>query len=138
MKPIWIALALVVGMIPAWTKTGETADRSTEPALSRPFAIVMEGWEPYYQPFAPMVAAGRPIRWFNPTPSPHTVRHEGCDTDNRCAFDSGAVPPDGQFTISGLPPGVYPYYCVLHPIMRGRLIVRDPTKIAAADRGVGR
>jgi|GEM_PF-696011 len=98
------------------------------PALATPpqFQIIIESISPYFLPAAATVTTGAPIRWDNPTPSPHTVIHDGCLTEGPCAFDSGAVAPNGHYTVPGLPPGRYPYHCGLHPIMRGVLIVVEP------------
>ena len=95
-----------------------------------PMLITMENWSPYYEPFEAVVQAHRPIKWMNPTPSPHTIRHDGCTSPGPCAFDSGAVPPDGTYMLPGLPPGRYPYHCEIHPIMRGELIVRTDDREA--------
>ncbi len=92
-----------------------------------PFLITMESWSPYYQPFEAVVQPHRSIKWMNPTASPHTIRHDGCTGPGPCAFDSGAVPPDGNYIIPGLPPGRYPYHCEIHPVMRGELIVSEET-----------
>ncbi len=90
-----------------------------------PFLITMESWSPYYQPFEAIVQPNRAIKWTNPTASPHTIRHDGCLGPGPCAFDSGAVPPDGAYLIPGLPPGRYPYHCEIHPVMRGELVVSE-------------
>ena len=66
-----------------------------------------------------------PIRWDNPTPTEHTITHDGCITDGPCAFDSGTMPPNGRYTVPSLPPGRYPYHCRVHPIMRGTLTITD-------------
>ena len=79
----------------------------------------MESWSPYFTPAAATVTAGSAIRWENPTGTHHTITHDGCLGTGACAFDSGSIGPDGVFEISGLPPGLYPYHCTLHPIMRG-------------------
>lgn len=93
---------------------------------SQPVRILMEDGSPYYVPVSATVSSGSPIRWENPTPTHHTVTHNGCiDEQQACLFDSGPVPPGGQFTIPGLPPGRYAYYCRIHPIMRGLLTVID-------------
>ena len=96
-----------------------------------PVEIMFETGAPYYQPQLAVVSAGTPVRWVNPTASPHSVRHDDCLTDGMCAFQSIAVPPDSSFSIAPLPPGRYDYHCELHPIMRGVLIVRDPGAEAA-------
>ncbi|HMS84973.1 MAG TPA: cupredoxin domain-containing protein [Nitrospira sp.] len=97
--------------------------------LSPATQILMENGSPYYVPAAATVVSGTPIRWENPTPTHHTVTHNDCVSDERsCLFDSGTVPPGGQYTISGLAPGRYAYHCGIHPIMRGQLIVtEDPS-----------
>ena len=86
----------------------------------------MEDGSPYYVPVTATVASGNPIRWDNPTPTHHTVTHNGCLVEGLlCLFDSGTVPPGSQFTIPGLPAGRYIYQCRIHPIMRGTLVVTD-------------
>ena len=96
-----------------------------------PVEITFEPIAPYYQPQLAVVSTGTPVRWVNPTASPHSVRHDDCLTDAMCAFQSIAVPPDSVFSIAPLPPGRYSYHCELHPIMRGLLIVIDPGVEAA-------
>ena len=88
-----------------------------------PVVIKMESWAPYYRPFEAEIQLQTTIQWNNPTASTHTVRHDGCAEKGPCLFDSGAVPPNGSYTIQGLAPGRYPYHCELHPIMRGELVV---------------
>jgi plastocyanin len=90
-----------------------------------PVEITFETSAPYYEPQLALVSAGSPVRWVNPTASPHSVRHDDCLTNDTCAFQSIPVPPDSSFSIAPLPPGRYGYHCELHPIMRGVLIVRD-------------
>jgi plastocyanin len=88
--------------------------------------IIMEDGSPYYVPASATVVSGNPISWDNPTPTHHTVTHNGCVEDgNPCLFDSGPVAPGAQFTIPGLPAGRYAYHCRIHPIMRGVLTVTD-------------
>jgi len=88
--------------------------------------IMIEDGSPYFAPVRATVASGSPIRWDNPTPTDHTVTHNGCIEDGSpCFFDSGIIAPGEQFDIQGLPPGRYPYHCRIHPIMRGVLTVTD-------------
>ena len=95
-------------------------------ASTDPIVITFESTSPYYQPPVAVVSAGAPVRWVNTTGSPHSVRHDGCLTEEPCAFQSIMVPPDSSFFIAPLPPGRYGYHCELHPIMRGTLVVVDP------------
>ena len=85
--------------------------------------VSMDYWAPYYRPALAIVPVGVSIRVVNPTSSPHSLTHDGCRVAGSCAFDTGAVPPGQEFTIPSLPPGRYSYYCVLHPIMKGEIIV---------------
>lgn len=87
--------------------------------------IVFETSAPYYHPDVAIVSADIPVRWSNPTASPHSIRHDGCLTDGPCAFRSIAVLPEESFLIAPLPPGRYSYHCELHPIMRGTIIVTE-------------
>lgn len=100
-----------------------------------PAVIVFDTRAPYYEPFMAAVQSGVPVRWLNPTASPHSVRHDGCATEGPCAFQSSAVPPNDSFTIAPLPPGRYSYHCELHPVMRGVLMVLDPQEAGAHPAG---
>jgi plastocyanin len=98
------------------------------PTTAMPIAtqIMIEDGSPYFAPAKAVAISGSPIRWENPTPTDHTVTHNGCVEDGTpCLFDSGVIPPGEQFSIQGLPPGRYPYHCRIHPIMRGVLTVTD-------------
>ncbi len=97
--------------------------------------ILFDTTAPYYEPHVATVSPDVPVRWRNPTASPHSVRHDGCATDGLCAFQSGAVPPNASFMIAPLSPGRYAYHCELHPIMRGMLVVLDPQAASAYPAG---
>ena len=91
--------------------------------------ITIESESPYFQPAVVTATAGTAIRWENPTATHHTITHDGCITDDPCAFDSGSIGPNETYTVPGLPPGSYPYHCRLHPIMRGVLTMSDPGNV---------
>lgn len=111
-----------IGLVMLWGACSAGLTMGASP-LTR---IIMEDGSPYYVPASVTVSSGNPIRWENPTPTHHTVTHNGCmEESSSCLFDSGPVPPGGQFTIPGLPPGRYPYHCRIHPIMRGIVTVTD-------------
>lgn len=98
------------------------------PTTAMPIAtqIMIEDGSPYFAPSKAIATSGSPVRWDNPTPTDHTVTHNGCiEDDAPCLFDSGIIPPGEQFSIPGLPPGRYPYHCRIHPIMRGVLTVTE-------------
>jgi Plastocyanin len=117
-----MSLAVWVGVAATWT--------ATDASLS--VQILMEDGSPYYVPVTATVTSGNPVRWDNPTPTHHTVTHDGClEEGPSCLFDSGTVPPGSQFTIPGLPAGRYAYHCRIHPIMRGMLVVTDSPPAAS-------
>ncbi len=116
MKRFFVAATIGLLSVSAWAGM----------AAPPPFQITLENAFPYYQPVSAQVASGTVIRWQNPTATHHTITHDGCNTGRRCAFNSGAVPPNGTYSVPGLPPGRYPYHCELHPIMRGIVIVAGP------------
>jgi plastocyanin len=99
-----------------------------EAATSNPaIDIAFQSSAPYYEPPVAVVPMGTPIRWVNTTASPHSVRHDACIDEEPCPFQSISIPPDSSFIVAPLPPGRYSYHCELHPIMRGVLLVLDPS-----------
>ncbi len=115
------AFALLFAFVPAASATTNHPPHAETPPVTGP--IVLEGMAPYYVPPVAVVTVGAVITWVNPTPSPHSIRHDGCGKSGSCAFNSGAVRPDGSSSIPVLSPGTYPYHCELHPVMRGTLVV---------------
>ncbi|HXF94081.1 MAG TPA: cupredoxin domain-containing protein [Nitrospiraceae bacterium] len=94
--------------------------------------ITIENGSPYFVPAKAVAVAGVSIRWENPTPTHHTVTHNGCIEEGMaCAFDSGIMEPDGSYTIPSLPPGNYPYHCRVHPIMQGILVVVEHGSVSS-------
>ncbi|GKS57931.1 hypothetical protein YTPLAS18_14580 [Nitrospira sp.] len=120
MKALKCVLAIAIVCGGSVTASGVRAERA---GLQSTVDIAFDSGAPYYLPNRVVVGAQTAIRWWNPTASPHSIRHDGCATDGPCAFHSLAVLPDESFVIAPLPPGRYPYHCELHPIMRGLLLV---------------
>ena len=118
-----VAFFVLMIAVPLPMKAGQASKAGFH---SNSVSITLEGLAPYYVPQVAVMPVGSVVTWTNPTPSPHSIRHDGCLTLGRCAFDSGIVLPDDTFSIPMLPPGQYPYHCELHPVMRGTLVVVDP------------
>ena len=73
--------------------------------------------------FAPAeltIPAGTRVTWVNRDDVPHTAT----STAKPKAFDSGTLDTDGTFAHVFAAPGVYEYYCAVHPRMTGRVIVK--------------
>jgi len=88
--------------------------------------ITIGTFAPYYSPTFVHINTGTSISWDNPTGALHSITHDECMNGARCAFDSGPLGPNSTFTVHQLSPGLYPYHCSIHPIMRGVLVVQEP------------
>ena len=66
--------------------------------------------------FGPMnvkVPAGTRVTWSNKDQEPHTV------VSTEQAFQSDALDTGDSFSFTFTKPGVYPYFCSMHPHMTG-------------------
>jgi plastocyanin len=71
--------------------------------------------------FAPgdlTVKAGTTVSWVNHDDVPHTVKA------NDGSFKSKALDTDDKFTMTFDKPGVYEYYCSVHPRMTAKIVVK--------------
>jgi plastocyanin len=64
------------------------------------------------------VAPGTTITWVNHDDVPHTV----VSTNQK--FRSKAMDTDDQFSITFTDVGTYSYFCSVHPVMIGKIIVK--------------
>lgn len=64
------------------------------------------------------VPAGTTVQWTNTDDEPHTV------TARDRSFHSGALDTSGKFAFTFAKPGVYAYFCSLHPHMTGQVVVK--------------
>jgi plastocyanin len=63
------------------------------------------------------VKAGDTVTWTNEDDIPHTV------TSKTMLFRSKALDSDDKFSFSFAKPGIYAYFCSLHPMMTGTIVV---------------
>jgi len=70
-----------------------------------------------YEPETLTVESGDLVVFKNDDANPHTAVAPG-------RFDSGQVPPGGSFRVTLTKTGELPYACTLHPMMKGKLIVK--------------
>jgi amicyanin len=71
-----------------------------------------------FSPPAITVAAGTTVTWTNDDDIPHTVRA----VDG--SFHSKAMDTADSYSFTFAKPGVYSYFCTLHPKMVGKVIVK--------------
>ena len=67
------------------------------------------------------VAAGTTVIWKNGDDSPHRI------SDSKGAYASPALDTDDSFAHTFATPGVYRYFCSIHPYMKGKIVVGPPT-----------
>ena len=73
--------------------------------------------------FGPMevtIPVGGTVTWVNGDDVPHTVRA----VDG--SFHSKPLDSDERFSFTFTRPGVYPYFCSIHPKMTAKVTVRQP------------
>jgi len=79
--------------------------------------------------FAPqrlVVNAGTTVTWINDDDIPHTV------ASSTKLFKSKALDTSDKFSFTFTTPGVYEYFCSLHPHMTGAIVVEAATGSSAA------
>jgi len=70
-----------------------------------------------FAPDAVDVAAGSMVTWTNTDGVAHT------STSDARVWDSGIVPPGGQFSVAFPTAGTFHYHCAIHPGMIGTVVV---------------
>jgi len=74
----------------------------------------------HFSPAEITVPPGSAVKWVNKDDVPHTATAKGKDP----AFDSKTLDTDDGFTFTFKTPGVFNYYCKVHPHMTGKVIVK--------------
>ena len=71
-----------------------------------------------YLPKQLTVKAGTTVVWTNKDDTPHTV------TSNDKIFSSALIDTNEKFQYTFTKPGNYPYFCKVHPMMTGKVVVQ--------------
>lgn len=90
--------------------------RASNNATANPNEIVIENFS--FEPATLTVKVGTTVTWINKDDEPHTATA----TDKR--FNSKTLDNGDRFSQEFNAPGVYNYYCALHPKMTGKIIVK--------------
>ena len=100
------------------------AQNETQSANSIPVVIVGLKGDQSYSPNPINIEAGQTITWYNGDSISHTVTSgQDNDGDEGAEFDSNAIIPNQQYSLTFDRSGEYPYYCIYHPTMVGEVIV---------------
>jgi plastocyanin len=84
-----------------------------------------------FRPGSVAVATGGTVEWSNDDGEAHTV------TATDQGFDSGIMNGGASFSQAFTQPGSYPYFCLIHPEMRGMITVADRAEPAPDDVAPG-
>ena len=76
-----------------------------------------------YLPYQAEIYSGEPVVWVNTDSAAHTIT-SGLPATPDALFDSGMLMPDQKWEFVFTDSGEYDYYCMLHPWMTGKVIVK--------------
>ena len=93
------------------------------PARAGDVAVTIDNF--VFSPERLTVKAGTTVTWTNHDDIPHTV------ASSTRAFKSKVMDTDETFSFTFATPGVYLYFCSLHPHMTGTIVVEGATGGAA-------
>jgi plastocyanin len=94
----------------------ETSNLSA-PARAADATVTIDNFT--FEPQRLTVKAGTTVTWANQDDIPHTV---ASDTK---LFKSKALDTDDKFSFTFATPGVYDYFCSMHPHMTGEIVVES-------------
>ncbi|HET6716175.1 MAG TPA: plastocyanin/azurin family copper-binding protein [Nitrososphaeraceae archaeon] len=104
---------------------GFETSNSTSDALANKVSMVSSGDEGYlFVPDSIQVKVGDTITWTNDDETLHTVSSgSGTDENMGVLFDSGMMGKGKIFEHTFTVAGEYPYFCIVHPDMIGKVLV---------------
>lgn len=92
-------------------------------AAGNPVVIEMADKRPFYTPAKVAIRVGDTVQWVNRGDTVHSVSTSAANAQNRndtsmpkgaAAFDSGFIPPGGDYSYTFTVPGIYRYFCLPH------------------------
>ena len=104
----FLALGAMAGLVAA-------AMTVASPARAADIEVKIDNFT--FNPQQITVKAGDTVTWVNHDDIPHTV------TSKTALFRSKALDSDDKFSFTFATPGTYPYFCALHPMMTGSIVV---------------
>jgi plastocyanin len=102
-----------------------SAPNSTSSMNANKVTMISSENEGYlYQPNTTQVNVGDTVSWINDDDTLHTVTSgSGTDENAGASFDSGIMGTGKIFEQTFTRAGEYPYFCIVHPDMTGKVIV---------------
>ncbi len=119
-----VAVAAALAMLPDPAK-----------AAGNPVVIKMADKQPFYTPEKVAIKVGDTVQWVNGGETIHSVSTSAANAQNAndtsmpkgaVAFDSGFIPPGGDYSYTFTVPGTYRYFCLPHEKagMVGMIVVK--------------
>lgn|ERR1035437_1213277 len=108
----WTAL-LLLSIACSW---GAASGRADQKPMPEAHEILIRGF--MYQPDVVTLHIGDTVQWKNSDIVPHTVSAEDK------SFNSGLIAPGATWKFVAKKAGIFPYRCMPHPNMHGKLIVQ--------------
>ena len=128
-----IPIIVIIGIIAAVSQMGsettqtETVEIETVEEIDATITIPVKAARPAcgphpecYIPSYYVAKVDEPVIWLNEDSAFHSVT-SGSYEEPTDLFDSGHMDPYGIFTYTFEKPGMYPYFCTLHPWMAGNV-----------------
>jgi plastocyanin len=116
-KHRWMVSLAIAAVIAITITAGARKTRAAAPeAASGGPEVAIDNF--MFTPAMLTVKAGTPITWTNHDDIPHTVV-----SDDK-SFKSKVLDTDEKFTFTLSKPGMYSYFCSIHPKMVGKVVVQ--------------
>lgn len=116
-----IVAALAVGALAASFGVVQGVSSPEAEAAAAPTMVKVADMPPGqptgYEPGEVSVKVGQVVKWKNEGQEAHTVTAEDA------SFDSGSMPPGGEFQFTFSKPGTFTYSCTPHPWAKGTVKV---------------
>jgi plastocyanin len=120
--PVW-AQSMADSSMPMHDKSvsGKPMSSDATPrTASKTYSVEIKDFA--FAPTTITVPVGAKITWVNKDEEPHTV------VSTSDAFKSRALDTDEQFSFTFAKPGIYKYFCSVHPKMVATVVVEDSAK----------
>jgi plastocyanin len=111
----WPGLMVCAMALGSIAFSGAAAD--VRPAKAKPYPVAIRHFA--FAPNTLTVPAGTQVVWINADEEPHVITSAGALFVSSKALDSG-----DSYTVTFSKPGIYAYYCSIHPMMVGTIIVQ--------------
>jgi plastocyanin len=94
------------------------ASQAAAAPVAEPNTVIIDNFT--FSPPTLTVPAGTTVMWVNRDDVPHTVT----SSQEPRTLNSPVLDTDGKYSATLTTPGIYSYYCTVHPHMVGTVIVK--------------